>query len=115
MDLQKIIKNGGATLTKDLKDANLTYGYVVSIPNLWTRVLPLTTDEAIILNAIDEMAKVIIPNASYVGLWVNDGKIYIDESFHYLSKGVALAVAKENHEKAIYDILEGISIPLTNR
>lgn len=114
MNLKTILANGGATLTKDKKDAILHNGYMVSIPNLWTRVLTIDTDYDTIEKAIDDMSKIVIPNASYVGIWVDTtkGLIYIDESFNYLDKGTALAVAKEKGEKAIYDIERGESIYL---
>ena len=114
MNLKTILANGGATLTKDKKDAILHCGYMVSIPNLWTKVLTTDTDYATIEKAIDDMSKIVIPNASYVGVWVDtkQGLIYIDESFHYYDKGIALMLAKEKGEKAIYDIERGESIYL---
>lgn len=114
MNLKTILANGGATLTKDKEYATMTKGYMVSIPNLWTKVLTTDTDYATIEKAIDDMSKIVIPNASYVGIWVDtkNGLIYIDESFHYYDKGITLMLAKEKGEKAIYDIERGESIYL---
>jgi hypothetical protein len=41
---------------------------------------------------------------AYVGLWVNDGKLYIDLSVQFNDRQVAMNVGREFNQKAIWDV-----------
>ena len=108
--IEKIIKNGGATLTSTLEDADLKNGYMVSEVGA-ERVFGLDEVEAIEKTLI-KYSKKITAN-QFVGAWMDDDKLYIDISRHYKSKKQALRVGADNKQLAIYDIANEESIYIT--
>lgn len=54
----------------------------------------------------DHMAEFVADNhrAAYVGMWEDDGKIYLDVSEHYTSRRMAERVARIRGELAIWDV-----------
>jgi hypothetical protein len=52
---------------------------------------------------------------TYIGLWVDNGLIYLDISKHYNSKKRAIQAGIQNEQLAIYDIKKGESIDLTKK
>lgn len=108
--IEKIIKNGGATLTSTLEDADLKNGYMVS---------EVGAERVFGLDEVEEIEKTLIEYAEkittnqFVGAWLDDGKLYIDISRHYKSKKQALRVGADNKQLAIYDIANEESIYIT--
>ena len=99
-------KNGGATLTPALKNANYKRGYMVSITgyekqlkieNLTIKTLKLYRKEAKRLNAC-------------VGFWIDNNILYIDISKHFQSKEKACQFSIKNNQLALYDIYNNKSI-----
>ena len=108
--IEKIIKNGGATLTSTLEDADLKNGYMVS---------EVGAERVFGLDEVEEIEKTLIEYAEkittnqFVGAWMDDDKLYIDISRHYKSKKQALRVGADNKQLAIYDIANEESIYIT--
>ena len=93
--IESIIKNGGGNL-KDWQPVNYSSGYMVAIE-----------DGTIInINDIDSIINYIDSINGSCGLWVNDGKLYIDISINIESKEEALKLASDLKELAIFDCKE---------
>lgn len=93
--LKQIINNGGGNL-KAWQPVNYSSGYMVAIED--GTIIDIKDIDSII-NYIDSV------NGS-CGLWVNDGKLYIDISINIESLDEALKIAIEKNELAIFDCKE---------
>lgn len=101
--INEAIKNGGATLTATLDNASLKYNYMVS---LYGHEATFKVDD---MEGLKEGLKAYQKKASgkkdlYIGLWVNDGLVYLDLSINICKKRDALRIGKQNKQKAIYDV-----------
>lgn len=119
MDLFKVIRDGGATLTKGLDDAKHTEGYYVSNNTCEARRVIQTkgridSDGFIHPDLRHELYTAIFGMAmqvedisilkEYVGIWVNKGKIYIDQTKHVDTLEEARKYIKVYRQKAAWDI-----------
>ncbi len=110
-DIKRIIKDGGATLTSELKKAELKGGYMVSLEGAETQVKG--DDYNAIKKAIKEKQEIIKDkNNMYIGLWLDGGIMYVDISINIIDKVEALEFAKYNKQLAIYDLKNNDSIYL---
>ena len=101
--IKEIIKNGGSTLTKDLNKAELKKGYMVSLEGAESQVKK--DDYKAIIKAIEEKQEIIKDTSKlYIGLWVDNGMMYIDISINIDDKIEALEFGKKNKQLAIYDL-----------
>ena len=92
-ELKEIIKNGGATLTRDLKRAELKKGFMVSLEGTESKVKK--DDLKAILQEIESKQELVKDNNDlYIGLWVDSGFMYIDISINISDKIEALEFAK---------------------
>ena len=104
-----LLKNGGLTL--GLKAKN---GFMVSLP----------TNEKVINNNLEEFKKSLkeykklykqikkVYKNAYIGLWIENGNIYLDFSLLINEYYKALQVGRKNNQLAIYNIEENKSIYL---
>lgn len=110
----EIIKNEGLTINKELKNANLKSGFMVSIMGYEF----ITKDYNKMIDKIKEYKKILdnFNNDNYfIGVWIDkkdNDKIYIDISKNISSRRDAEKTAKKNLQKAIYDIKHNKSIYL---
>ena len=104
--LDEIIARGGASLTKTLEYATIDSGYLVSVPSKYAKVLTINDDYDMMIKSIEDMTNEINVDGlgAYVGLWVNDGKLYIDLSIQFHSKGVAINIGRHFNQKAVWDV-----------
>lgn len=110
-DIKRIIENGGETLTKELKKAELKRGYMVSLEGTETQAQG--EDYQAIKKAIEEKQEIIKDkNNMYIGLWLDSGIMYIDISINIIDKVEALEFGKYNKQLAIYDLVNNDSIYL---
>lgn len=110
-DIKKIIENGGATLTKELKKASIKGGFMVSLEGTETQTQG--DDYQAIKKAIKEKQAIIKDSKDlYIGLWLDGGIMYIDISININDKVEALEFGKYNKQLAIYDIANNDSIYL---
>ena len=99
--LKQIIKNGGATIsTKTKKQVNYKTGFQVSFCDCYTIEL---TDLNDILNKINKLLKENQNNNNFVGLWVENNKIYIDLSNRIKRKNVALIFGALKNQISIFE------------
>lgn len=110
-DIKRIIENGGETLTKELKKAELKRGFMVSLEGTETQTQG--DDYQAIKKAIEEKQAIIKnKNNMYIGLWLDSNIMYIDISINIIDKVEALEFGKYNKQLAIYDIANNDSIYL---
>lgn len=110
-DIKRIIENGGETLTKELKKAELKRGYMVSLEGTETQAK--SNDYQAIIKAIEEKQAIIKDkNNMYIGLWLDSNIMYIDISINIIDKMEALEFGKYNKQLAIYDLVNNDSIYL---
>ena len=101
LNIEQIIKNGGATLTKELEEAQDTKRFVVSLYG---------KEQVFKLNQLEELGQAVLSYAKdlkkgyYIGLWVNDNKVYLDVSTSFDRKNQAMEFGKNNKQIAIFDI-----------
>lgn len=110
-DIKRIIENGGETLTSELKQAELTRGFMVSLEGAEVQVKG--DDYNAIEKAIEDKQNIIQDNDNlYIGLWLDNGVMYVDISINIIDKAEALEFAKKNKQLAIYDLENNDSIYL---
>ena len=101
------VENGGATLAPNGKIVSFPIGYQVAekqhekIISL-EKGLPLETLNAYLLTA--KKAR------GFVGLWIEDNKLYLDISLHILNKGIALSMGRKEKQLSIYEWESGLCL-----
>lgn len=98
-ELQEIIKNGGATLNKSGESVNYNRGYQVSKKDCYALTIKNTNK---ILRAVNGLLDAITAG-EFVGLWVDNGLIYIDVSERVERLSVAIVKGIERKQKSIFD------------
>ncbi len=98
-DIVNIIKNGGATLNKSGESVNYNRGYQVSKRDCYTLNAENVNE---ILSAINELLNTITAG-EFVGLWVDNGLIYIDVSERVERLSAAIVAGIERKQKSIFD------------
>lgn len=98
--IKEILKNGGGTLNKG-KLINYEYGYMVGQGTI--NIIDTNTLKG--ENNILTMVKTILERQdnNLIGLWVNEGLIYIDNVKLVEDKKLALKLANDYKELAIWD------------
>ena len=110
-DIKKIIENGGATLTKELKKADIKKGFMVSLEGTESQVEGDNYNA--IIKAIKEKQEIIKDNNElFIGLWLDNNIMYVDISININDKVEALEFGKYNKQLAIYDLKNNDSIYL---
>lgn len=97
--LKQAIKNGGLTLNQKGIPMNFKKGYQVSIQDCY--ILDLNNTN-MILSCINNLSHSINKN-KYLGLWIEDSKIYIDISIKILNKKQAIESAKNLNQISIFN------------
>lgn len=99
--LEKIKINQGGTLTKQFSELITNIGYQVSIKDLLKVQVENLTDNDFenILKGVAES----LENGHYIGLWIDKGLLYIDESIHVTHYHTATALGRMHNQKAIWD------------
>lgn len=109
--LLNILKNGGATLTNKGTQKNYKKGYQVSYQDI----------HIISINNINELLEKIntaLKNASkcdFVGIWVNNGLVYIDYSKRFLDLKNAIDYGTAKKQISIFDWSTKNCIYLNNK
>lgn len=111
IDIKKIIIEGGATLNKNGEDFVSNKGFMVSIKGQEVKVDK--NDIQGIKKEIEKKREFIKDKKElYIGLWLDSDIMYIDVSIHILDYNEALEVARDNDQKAIFDLKNKTSIYL---
>lgn len=104
--IDEIKNNGGLTLAADYKKANNKSGFYVSKLG-YERIISFNT----LADNLKEYKSKLQKN-EYVGLWLNNGMLYIDITKHYKNKKEAIKIGIKNKQLAIYDIKNNCDIEL---
>lgn len=95
--LKDIKANKGVTLDKFYKELHYTKGYQVSKRDL--AIIPAyRLRKAQLIEMLDAL-----PIGSCLGVWIDNGKAYIDQSARVLNKRVALKLGKALNQISIWD------------
>lgn len=99
LQLRKIIENGGATLDKNGNAVDFARGYQVSKRDCYTLNIKNIGE---ILAAVNGLLSEI-GAGEFVGLWVDNGLIYIDVSERVERLSAAIVAGIERKQKSIFD------------
>lgn len=103
IDIYAIIENGGATLDKNGFEVNYLRGYQVSKHDI--AILKVSEAEKI-ARTISKLLKRIARN-EFVGVWVNEGRVYVDISEHVNSQGAAVRIGRARRQISVYEWATG--------
>lgn len=105
-----ILENNGITLNGNCR-LNEKKGYCVSLAK-YEHITRNIDDVMIKLGEYLEISKK--NNAYNVGVWLDNGVYYIDISVVFKNKKRALIFGKSQHQLAIFDNINGVSLYLNN-
>lgn len=97
--LLNIIKKGGATLNYRGRQINFREGYQVSLKDLY--IFNLKDIDAILKTINEQLDKLNFNE--HLGLWVDEGKVYIDLSFNIKQFKRAVEIGKLYNQISIFD------------
>jgi hypothetical protein len=110
--LSEALKNNGGSYNITTGESNPTDGYMVSLPNnelvIDANDLCATILSEYIMTNIEELCS----DKSFVGLWIDNGKAYLDVSVKYNDIETACYVGILSDQKAIYDNANAVAIHL---
>ena len=109
--LKNWIKNG-VSLDKNLIPMTKKSGYMVSKLGYEKARRPIDIE---IIKADIMTYKHLLKSNEYIGIWLFEGKVYIDISKHYTSKQKAVITGIKNKQYSIYDIKHGCDYPLMTK
>lgn len=116
MNLKKIIKNGGATLSiKTLKSTSYNDGYMVGVVGIKRDLTGINRKKRLELKReIKALARDFGTSVKnyHIGLWVNNNMLYIDLSLKVDNLMKAMEVGYNANQKAIWDNAKKVEIPL---
>jgi len=100
MTVSEIIKNGGATIDRNGNAVNLKSGFQVSVRDLGVCFADELTEQM-----INDVVTYGVKGRRgyYCGVWVENGRAYVDISRRIASKKNALQVGKESNQISIFD------------
>ena len=99
IDIEKIIRAGGATLNKNGAAVNFSTGYQVSRRDCYTL-------NAANINGIMSAVNFLLSSitaSEFVGVWVDSGLVYIDISERVERLSAAIVRGIERKQKSIFD------------
>lgn len=104
-----VTKFGGATLeARGLAITALKRGYMVSIEGYELQ----TTLDALNKRTLEKYQRLAKAKNGFLGLWIDNGVLYVDISKQVMQLSSALSMAKSNNQLAIYCNAKGDSIYL---
>lgn len=110
--LKYAMMNGGGSYSIQTGRTNPKYGYMVSLfghEKIFDKFPSNTEVAAYIL----ENSKGLSLEGSYLGMWLNDGKWYLDVSINIKIIDRAMIVAAANKQLAFYDCENNQSISIS--
>jgi len=99
------VKNNGGTFNLHNIDISTTTGYVVAIKGFEKIVAIDNFNKSAISEYIEENLPVFLqyPEA-HLGTWVHEGNVYLDISKVYQNENIAISIAKQQGEIAIFNL-----------
>lgn len=95
--LKTILSNKGATLTREGEAVKLESGYQVSVRDM--EIIPV---HKLLKRRLVELLQVV-PKGHNLGIWIYNGKAYIDISKTYKRRGYAMRIGVKNKQITIWD------------
>jgi hypothetical protein len=103
-ELRKILDtNGGVTLHLNGDIFSPVQGYQVSVKDCYKVLYKRVTDFELTGFCINTMYEASDNESGFIGLWIDNGYLYIDVSDYYMDKHTALIEAQKLNQKAIFD------------
>ena len=109
IDIEKIIKNGGVTLTKAGQEFNANDGYMASLAGFEFKSSNL---QEVGSKIHEYLEKIQDRSNAFVGVWVDKDLTYVDISLHIVDYLEAVEFARENNQLAIFDLKKKESVYL---
>lgn len=106
IDLLKILKDGGATLDASGAAVSFRRGYQVSRKDCYT--LNVRNVNKILRAVRSVLAS--LKAGEYCGIWVDDGRVYVDISERITNKCDALKIGRERAQISVFDWRTGAAI-----
>lgn len=94
--IKSIIRNGGATIRKDGVRVSMHTGYQVSKRDLY--IIPVEEMTAAILR---DALPLLTKRSDYLGVWIDEGKAYIDISCRIATKKQAMQAGRDLQQLSI--------------
>lgn len=94
--VKSIIRNGGATINSKGERVTLKSGYQVSKCDLL--IIPVVELTKYI---IKEMMTKLAARGEYLGLWIDDGKVYVDISCRVATKRDAMQMGRDLNQLSV--------------
>ena len=94
--IKSIKRNGGATINKYGVRVSMKSGYQVSKQDL----LIIPVDE-LNKDILKNLIKRLIKRGDYLGVWIDDGKVYIDISCRIATKRKAMKMGRELNQLSV--------------
>jgi len=110
--LSEALKNNGGSYNITTGEHNPTDGYMVSVPY---NELVIDADDlcaTVLSEYIINNANEFSSDKSFVGLWIDNGKAYLDVSIKYNDLEEACYIGIISDQKAIYDNANAVAIHL---
>ena len=94
--INSIKRNGGATINKYGVRVSMKSGYQVSKQDLL--IIPVGNLNKLILK---ELIKKLVKRGDYLGVWIDDGKAYVDISCRIATKSKAMEMGRELNQLSV--------------
>ena len=94
--IDSILRNGGATINCYGERVQMKSGYQVSKQDLL--IIPADNLNKLILK---ELIKKLVSRGEYLGVWVDNGKVYIDISCRVATKRDAMQMGRDLNQLSI--------------
>ena len=94
--IKSIKRNGGATINKYGNRVTMKSGYQVSKCDLY--IIPVDELDKLI---IKEAMKLLESRGDYLGLWIDNGNVYIDISCRIATKSKAMEMGRELNQLSV--------------
>jgi hypothetical protein len=94
--IKSIKRNGGATINKYGERVTMKTGYQVSKEDLL--IIPVDELNKLVLK---ELIKKLISRGEYLGVWIDNGNVYIDISCRIATKSKAMEMGRELNQLSV--------------
>ena len=94
--INSIKRNGGATINKYGVRVSMKSGYQVSKQDLL--IIPVDNLNKLILK---ELVRKLVKRGDYLGVWIDDGKAYVDISCRIATKSKAMEMGRELNQLSV--------------
>ena len=94
--LNTILSNGGATINNNGKLVTLKSGYQISKQDVL-----ICDAEALTEQMLLDILAMGLKRGEYCGVWIDEGKAYVDISVRVATKREALAMGKQLHQLTV--------------